>query len=590
MHHVLSKLLLITLLLGGMPGCKRPSDWERGKKIFHAALRSKVGSLDPVRSSTQYAAIAQDQVYETLYSYKYLMRPYELEPLLAIALPKVSEDNLTYTISLRKGVRFQDNQCFEASEGVGRELTAQDVVWSLKRMTDRDLTPSGWWIFQDRIVGFNDFQARMNARKSGAPFDWDGAVEGLQAINRYTLQIRLVRPFPQLMYVLAMGYSAVVPRECAEYYGKEFGNTAVGTGPFVLKTWVRGSRFVYERNPTYREEYYPSEAIPEFEARGLLEPAGRRIPFVDGIVLHVFEQDQPMWLKWRVGDIDLIQVPAEYHDAIFDAHLSLRPAFVEDGVKNVNLPLLDLIYRGFNMEDPVLGGEKGKKIRQAMALAMDTKEFNDAFYNNTAILYDGPIAPGLEGYTPGVISPYRGPNLEKARKLLAEAGYPGGRGLPLIRYDINKSSNSAEQAELLSRQLRAIGVELEVNLNSFPELSDKLKRKKSQFFGLAWGADYPDAENFLQMFYGPNGAPGSNNFNYSNPEFDRLYDLTRTMFPSPERTALYVKMRDLVIEDVPAFASMARIRFYVWNKRIKYVQPTEIWKSWYKYIDVEVTD
>jgi ABC-type transport system substrate-binding protein len=585
--RILLSALLIALLMALAAGCKQTPEWEKGKKILHYALRGKVDSLDPVRASSQYSGLAQAQIHETLYTYEYLKRPFELRPLLAAAMPEVSDDLLTYTIELKQGVRFHDDPCFEATGGEGREMVAMDVIYSLKRMADRTLAPSGWWLYQDRIVGLDEFKARMDARELSAPFDWDAPIEGLQAVDRYRVRITLERPFPQLLYILAMGYTAVVPRECTQYYGKEFGHHPVGTGPFRLRSWTRGSRVSYERNPTYREEYYPTEASPELAERGLLAAAGQRVPFLDGIVFHIYEQDQPMWLKFRVGDLDMVQVPAEYQEALYTREGTLRPNFVADGLQGYNLPLIDLVYRGFNMEDPIVGqGERARYLRQAISLATDTAEINDAFYYSTCVLYDGPIPPGLDGYQPGVTSPYRGPDLEKARELLARAGYPGGKGLPPIQYETTRGANNMEQSDMYARQLRRIGVNLQVNYNSFPELSQKLKRKKAQMFGLAWGADYPDAENFLQLFYGPNEAPGSNNFNYKNPEYDRLYETIRTMMPGPERTAIYQQMRQMIIDDVPAIASMARIRFYVWHRRVRNVQPSETWYRWFKYVDI----
>ncbi len=578
--------LAVALSLLVHAGCKRPAAWEKGKKVAHLAIRAKIGTLDPIRASSTYDNEVQSQVYEGLYTYKYLKRPYELEPLLAETLPQVSEDGLTYTFPIRKGVLFHDDPCFP--NGKGRELVAQDFVYSFRRLADPQQQPTGWWLFSDRIVGLDAFQKKMADRGSAA-FEWDAPIEGLQAIDSHTLQIKLLRPFPQLLYILAMGYSVAVPKECTEYYGNEFVNHAVGTGAFRLREWSRGSRIILDKNPTYRDMYYPSEASPEFEY--LLGPAGKKIPFLDAIVYHVYERDQPMWLKFRVGDLDMSQMPSEYHESVFDKDLKLKEELVEAGVSNYNLELLDLIYRGFDMEDPIVGkGESAKYLRQAISLANDSQETNDAFYNNTCVLYDAPVPPGLDSYVAGITSPYRGPDLEKAKALMVKAGYPGGKGLPAIRYETSTGGNTPEQAEMLARSLKRIGVNLEVNLNSFAELSNKLKKKKAQMFGLAWGADYPDAENFLQLFYGPNEAPGSNNFNYKVPAFDALYIQSRTLQPGPERTAVYQKMRELLIEDAPSFGHMARIRFYLWNKRLKNVLPDETFDNWRKYLDIEETN
>lgn len=582
-------------------GCKSPPKWEKGKRYFHFSARAKIGTFDPVRNSSTYDNLAQAQVYETLFEYEYLVRPFELKPLLLAKMPEVSDDSLVYRFELKHGVLFQDDPCFpedpgKRAAGVGRELVAQDVIWSMMRMADRANSPTGWWLYRDRIAGFDEFKERMDKRPPKAPFDWEAKIEGLKVTGRYSFEIHLKRPYPQLLNVLAMGTTAVVPKECAEHYGDQFTANPVGTGAFKLDEWVRGSFLKYSRNPKYREAYYPTKASPELEKRGLLAAAGKRIPFLDGVVIHVFEQDQPMWLKFRVADLDATQTPAEYTELVFRPDKSMRSTFVQEGVGYYHLPLLDFIYRGFNMEDPVFGGmqegatkeqrERARKVRQAISLALDTKELNYAFYNDNNVLYDGPIPPGLAGHQREG-SPYRGPNLAKAKQLLTEAGYPDGKGLPTLTLDTSRGGNSGEQGEMVTRQLAKIGVKMEVRQSSFPELQDKMRRKKSQFFGLAWGADYPDAENFLQLFYGPNKTPGSNKFNYDNPEYNELFEQARVLPPSPQRDKLYAKLRDMIIEDCVAIGSMARTRHYVWNKRVHNFMPSEVWDNWFKYLDVD---
>lgn len=581
--HALLPLVGLACVLG-LVGCKRRAAWERGKKVAHFAVRAKLGTLDPVRSSSTYDNEVQSQIYETLLTYKYLKRPYELEPALAASMPTISEDGLTYTFDIKKGVLFHDNECFP--DGIGRELVAKDFEYAMKRLADPQNEPTGWWLLQNRIVGLDDFETRMSER-GDAPFEWDAPIEGLKATGTHQLQIKLIRPFPQMLYVLAMTYTAAVARECVEYYGEEYPNTAIGTGAFKLRKWVRGSKLILDKNPKYREVLYPSEASPEYEH--MLGPAGQKVPFLDAIVYHVYEKDQPMWLKFRAGDLDMSQVPAEYQEAVFTKDYELRESMKKDGIKNYNLPLLDMIYRGFNMEDPVVGqGEKAKLLRQAIALAWDVQALNDRFYNGACIMYDGPVPPGLDAYVPGVTSPYRGPKLEEAKALLAKAGYPDGKGVPTLVLDTSNSGNSEEQAEMFKRALAQIGIELDVSLNSFAELSTKLKKKKAQMFGLAWGGDYPDAENFLQLFYGPNEAPGSNNFNMKNAEYDALYEKSRTLQPGPERTEIYKRMREIHIEEVPSFGHLARTRFYLWHGRLKNVLPDETFDGWRKYVDIEV--
>src|SRR5688572_17116027 len=234
-----------------------------------------------------------------------------------------------------------------------------------------------------------------------------------------------------------MPYSAIVAKGCAR---------PIGTGPFRLKEWIPGQRVVWEKNRGYWEE---------------------GLPALDAIAMHMYEQEQPMWLKWRVGDLDFVQVPAEYQPSIFDERWRLRDSFVKEGVGNFTYEIIDMVYKGFEMEHPITGGERGKRVRQAISLAIDMEEIGDAFYNGAVVVYDGPIPPGLDGHAREKISPYRGIDLAKARALLEEAGYPEGKGLPPIQYHTNRTTSSTEHVEMLARQLRKIGVELVGNYHSF---------------------------------------------------------------------------------------------------------------------------
>jgi oligopeptide transport system substrate-binding protein len=285
-------------------------------------------------------------------------------------------------------------------------------------------------------------------------------------------------------------------------------------------------------------------------------------------------------------------VPAENFPSAFNKRTKkLKRKLRKAGIKSWSLPLLDFIFRGFNMEDSLVGSLDPKKttLRQAIVLATDLAEFNDTFYNNINIVYDGPIPPGLEGYPKDGAAPgyTRGPDLEKAKAKLVEAGYPEGKGLPQIEYWTSQGGNNAEQAELTQRQLGKIGIKVKVHLVDFSQLIEAVNNKKTQIFGFAWGSDYPDAENNLALFYSPNKAPGSNHYNYNNPKFDPLYEQIRGMPPGPARTALYVQMRDIVLADAPYIGSMARTRFYVANPWLINFLPSEMFYNWVKYLDVD---
>jgi ABC-type transport system substrate-binding protein len=556
------------------------------EKVLKLPIRSDgPKSLDPVRGATQYESEVCDQVYETLLQYNYLDDPLRLEPLLLAEMPRIDETGRVYRFRLKKGVRFRDDPCFAG--GKGRELVAQDVFYSWKRMADDDNRPNAWWLFERTIRGFDEYRKAQNAAKT---FDYDAPVEGMRVLSDHEFEVELTMPVPRFLSVLSMFQTAIVPREAAETYGDGFSNHPVGTGPFELRReedWQRTKGITLYRNPGYRDERFPSGGG---ETRD--PAAGQRLPFVDKIEITFFVEDQPMWLEWKAGNLDFVTVPAEnFTEAYTKRRQTLKKEWEAQGVQSRPVKLLDFILRGFNMEDPVVGGytEEKKALRRAMHLATDLQEFNDTFYNGINVLYDGPIPPGLDGYPPDGRAPKsnRGPNLERARELLAKAGYPNGEGLPEIEYWTDTSANSPEQVELLRRQLEKIGVRLKPRLLDFSQLDQAVKEKRAQMFGFAWGSDYPDGENNLALFYGPNEAPGANSCNYKNPAYDELYREILSMPPSPERTARYEQMRDMVIEDCPYIGSMARTRFYLARPWLKNFRPTETFWNWLKYLDVD---
>ncbi len=599
--------LALALALG-VGACGDSQSGSTGK-VIHAPLRAQIGQLDPVTSSTQYSNVCASAIFDTLLQYSYIYRPYRLEPSLVKALPTYHEGTKTledgsevaeiwYEFELKPGTVFHDDPAF--GDAGPSELTVDDVFYSIKRMTDTRWIPQGWWVYEGRIVGLDAYKDEQDARQEKAheaseefSWDYDKPVSGLEKLDKYRFRIHLTKPFPQFLNILCMTYASIVSRTVVEHYDKGIGQHPVGTGAFRVKSF-ESLKMVLEKNPTFREEYYPTmpdEDYPGKErdvAMGLYKDAGKRLPLADGMVFKVFEEDNPMWLLFMDGQLDFSQVPAETWETVFNPDLTMKEDFKNRyKVHNFNLPLLDMIYYGFNYEDPVWGGDgKGRLLRQAVAAALNNRERNELFYNSKNTLYSGPIPPGTAEFEADLPDLAYEANIEEAQRLLAEAGHPNGEGLPPLMYETSTGGNSKEQSEFLLRCLTAVGLKLEVNFNSFPELNRKLKNKQAQFFGLAWGADYPDAENFLQLFYGPNESPGSNNFNYKNPEYDRLYEQASKMSESPERTVLYRKMRDIVIDSGISLGSMSRIRFYVMQERLKNFKPEEVFYGYWKYLDL----
>ncbi len=366
---------------------------EEGLKILRLPIHSDgPGSLDPADGSTQYDNRCLSQIYETLLQYKYLKRPLELEPLLLEEMPQVSEDGKTYQFKLKKGVRFHDDACFP--DGKGRELTTDDVFYSWKRLADARLSTRNWWLLSDTIVGLDEYRDQLG----DLPFDYDVDIEGLQKINEYEFKVILKEASPKFPWTMAMFQLSIVPREAVEKYGTKFAAHPVGTGPYILQEsdWARKKNMIMNRNPNYRDEFYPTEHMPSDEAAGRTTAAGKKLPLVDRIETIFYNETLPMWLEFRSRKLGFTIVPSAYYDEAFNKRKkSLKSSFANEGISYQPVPLLDFIFYGFNMEDPVVGGytEEKRYLRQALSLAINWDERNNKFYNDSCTIYDGMIPP-----------------------------------------------------------------------------------------------------------------------------------------------------------------------------------------------------
>ncbi|HVJ64454.1 MAG TPA: ABC transporter substrate-binding protein [Bdellovibrionota bacterium] len=531
------------------------------------ALRSDPKTLDPVLVEDFYSAHAVGPVYEGLLEYEYLKRPHELKPLLAASMPEISKDGLTYTFKIKPGVKFQDDAAFEG--GKGRDVKASDFVYSLLRVADPKIQSSMFWVFDGHIVGLNEWR---EAQKNQVVSNYDAPIEGIKAIDDLTLQIKLKQKYPQLMFVLAMPCGSVVAKEVVAKYGKDFVNKPVGTGPFRFVEWMRGSKLVYEKNPTYRQDFYPTQGEDADQAIGLLADAGKQLPLSDKFEILVLTETQPRWLNFMNGTLDVVEVPKDNYDAAVDrATNDLKEEFKKKNVRLSQTPELDTTYISFNVEDPFIA-KAGPKFRQALSMATDQQRTIELFFNGRGVLAQSPIPPGIAGYDSAFVNPYAKHDIEQAKKLLAEAGFPGGKGVPELAYEIGEGADSRQMAEKLQAEWAQIGVKIRVNINRFAELVEKLNNKKAQVWGIAWIGDYPDAENFLQLLYGPNKSPSPNAANYDNPEYNKLFAQMRGMEDSPERRKVIRQMQEIFVRDMPWIVGAHRITINLvqpWSRNFK---------------------
>jgi ABC-type transport system substrate-binding protein len=570
-----------SLFAGGEAALAQPAE----PKVLHIPRTIQFDSLDPVKGFETAGSEIVLMVYDSLLTYSYLERPYKLAPRLVTAMPELGADKLTYTFELRRGVRFHDDPCFPG--GKGRELTTDDVLYSLKRYADGRLNPKSWFAMEGAVAGLDAYRAET--LKPGAPTDYGKLeVAGIKKLDAYRFSIKLTHENPLFLYALAISATVIVPVEAVQFYKERFETHTVGTGPFILKDVERKGTLRFVKNPSYFG-VYPSTGAPGDAEKGLLKDAGKRLPLVDVVEMPLIEEAQPAALKFLAGELDQRGLDrANFTKLVVRGPgntFRLADAFA--GKFDIYwTPGLNMTYYGLNMKDPLLG--QNKALRQALAHGVDVQGQIDVLLNGRGHALASVVPtelPGSEretGATPRTYDP------AAAKALLAQAGYPGGKGLAPITVLIGGASTDERQAfDFLKSRMAAIGVTLKAEFLDTPTFVRRLESGNSQMFSYGWVADYPDAEDFYLLLYSKNVAPGPNSGSFKSPEYDRAYEASRFMAHGPERLKHFKIMNEVVREEVPMILDINPLRFGITQKWMSNFKRNLLTPE-YPFVDVDM--
>ena len=553
-------------------------------KVLTYARTGQFESLDPPRQFDSESHDVIAMVYSTLLRYAYLERPYKLEPDLLERMPELSADKLTYTFKLRKGVRFHDNACFPG--GKGREMTADDVIFSLRRFADANLNVKSWFLMDGAVLGLDAFRAAT--AKAGPKGDTSKlAIEGIKKIDASSFSIKLTKPNPLFLFSLASSSTSVVPPEAVAKYGDQLSANPVGTGPFTLAKVERKGVLRLMKNPSYHGSY-PTVGAAGDADKGLLKDAGKKLPLVDVVEMPLIEEAQPRMLKLLKGELDwqgLDRANFSKMVAKKGDDFALTPEFAAR-FKIYYTPGIDNTYWALNLKDPLLGGNK--KLRQALAHLVDTQAQIDVLSNGRGRKLKSIVPldlPGSERDTGAATYDY---DVAKAKKLLAEAGYPDGKGLPVLEVMFSATTAAARtSADLYKARFAAAGVQIKPDFVDFPTYLKRVESANFQISDSAWQGDYPDAENFYQLLYGKNGPPGPNHSGFNNAAYDKAYEASRYMANGPERVALFKQMNEILRDEVPVVLGYNTLRFGIqqnWVRNFK----RNLMAPEFMYMDVDV--
>jgi oligopeptide transport system substrate-binding protein len=532
-------LLLAVLFLGcarnGREGQLRPAAGDRFYGgIYRVNEVGEVRSLDPVQINDVSSAHVAEQIYDKLLTLDDSLR---LQPELAERW-EVSPDGLVYRYYLRRGVLFHDNPCFP--QGKGRELTAEDVKYSLTRACDFRTGTLGYSYFRGKVRGADEYYAatREAARTGGEPAVRE--VSGFVVRDRYTFEIHLLRPFAPFEYYVSLVTFAIVPREAVEYYGADFFRNPVGSGPFIFVSWTPDRQLVLRRNPNYwqRDEY------------------GNALPYLEGIRFSFIKDEKSQLLQFRQGNLEeCFRIPAEFFPQIVDERKQLRGEWQR--FRLLRTTALSTQYYGMLVTDSLF---RNRLVRQAFAYAIDRERIVRYVLKGQAAEpgHYGLVPPSMPDYPARSIRGYRF-DPQRARQLLAQAGYPDGKGFPTVTLQLNAGGGrNLQVAEAVQAMLREhLGIEVQLRQVEFAQHLQSIDAGRVPFFRLGWVADYPDPENFLNLLYGklvpddPNEISPINSTRYRNPAVDSLLELALATRDRARRMELYARAEQLAIEDAP---------------------------------------
>jgi ABC-type transport system substrate-binding protein len=570
---------------------------EAGRKVLRVSFRVAETGFDPAQINDIYSRTVTPHIFEALYQYDPLARPARVRPLTADGMPEHGDGYKTWTVKVRPGIFFADDPAFK---GRKRELTAHDYVYAFKRFADPKVKSPAWpWMETYGLLGLSAARQRALAEKK--PFDYDTPIEGVAALDRYTIRFRLAEARPRFITGMLSGSDLLgaVAREVVEAYGDAIPGHPVGTGPFKLVQWRRSSFIALERNPDYREvRYDASPAADDAEGQAILAKLkGRRLPMIDRVEISIIEENQPRWLNFLQGASDLLEdVPAEFIEKALPGG-RVAPYLAKKGISGQRMVRSATDYTIFNMEDPVVGGYAPQQValRRAIGLGIDVPTEIERVRRGQAIRAQSSVVPHTYGYDPAFRSENGEYNLAKAKALLDLYGWrdrdgdgwrerPDGSPL-LLRKMTQSNQQSRELDDLTRRDMKALGIRVEFITGKWPENLKAARAGKFQIWSVGGVSADPDGMGGLQR-YDSKQINGQNFARFKNEKIDALYDKLSTLPDGPERLAAYAEIKRLSVVYMPYKSHVHRMVSDLVQPWVSGYRRPLFWQEWWHVVDV----
>jgi oligopeptide transport system substrate-binding protein len=553
MRHIV-RLSLLTFALLFAVSCtkKAPSN------TLQVAMRAELSSLDPQIAEGESAQEILSLIYEPLLDYSLKNGFYEIAPLLLSTLPQASADGMTLSMELKAGQKFPKSALLASA----RDIESDDVLFTILRLADPHLNSPNYWLIERQILGLDEWREKQKAQ---GKTNYSDLPSGLRRIDKLKFQVKLSVQNPQILHAFATVALGLVPREVGAKESWNWAENAIGSGPYKILNVAAKDSIEVARNT---------------------EHANTAFKGAERILAKYFKSEAVKVSAIEQGEMDI----APLSKSSLKQFVNIEKRQLLDSVKNLELhekALLDVIYVGFNMEDPVIQ-KAGTDFRKALSLAINREEYNRLFNEGSAHLAQGPLPSGVAGYDKGFVNRYAQFDVAKAKEFLARS--PAGKAPPTLVFESLDSPEALKFAENMKESLSQIGVGLEISKNSsLGALVEKIRKKQAQVWLLSWQADYPDAENFLQLLYGPNKTPSPNFSNFDDKQYNRVFTRMRSLNDSPQRRKDIEELLNLFVRHTPWVPLVHRVEFYVASKRVGHFQPKQFGSSAFKEVSLTET-
>ncbi len=574
------------IVIAPLGNTKTPAQAE---KVLRIAFEAPDDGFDMVKTYNFYSGNVADVIFERLLQYDYLANPVKLVPSTSQSMPIIKENGKVYIFKIQPGIYFTDDVAFK---GKRRELIAEDYVYSIKRILDPKNRSSSYSFIDNKIVGTN---ALVEQAKKSGKFNYDATIEGVKALDRYTIQFTLTQADYNFPYILAYSTFGATAREVVEYYKDRLGMHPVGTGPYMLSKYVPRSKIELVANPDYRGFVWNFKSTgTAWDNQLVKEMSGKKMPQIGKVNISIIEEEQSRWLAFQSKQLDFDKLTSSAIPKVLDQNNQLKPEIKKQGIRLYANKEAEITYSMINMLDPIIGGNSLDKValRRAIAMSFNVNESIRILRKGQAVKAEMLVPAGVNGHNPNYRSSV-GYNPTLANKLLDHFGYKKGAdgyrnfpdGKPLIlKINTESGTSSVMYSELWKKNLDAIGIKADFKVSNFADNLKAASQCQYMMWSGAWHADYPEGENFTQLLYGPNVGRGNQSC-YKSDAYDRLYEQAMKLSPD-QRMPFYEKMSRQVEADSPFILQDTRIRNWMVQPQVQGFKAHPIMNTNWQFLDI----